>query len=385
MKNRALLWPASVTITLVLLAILVYQWKLMNSYSPVSTELTDWDEVNTSLSDYLVHKGTLDHPGYLEIKTGLFIQSLKFSSASDVQVTGIIWQHFENGIHDNIKPAKDSNQVGFVFPEQVDSGNDLEPRQIYRQVKDGIETIGWYFEATLRQGFKYDLYPFDHKTVWIRLWSSDFNSNVVLTPDLASYDSTATDALFGIEEDIVLGNWIRENTFFDYTYSSYSTNFGLGNVVRLKKLPELRFNVVLKRRFDNAFIVYLLPLFLVAILLFSALLTVSDKPNRIQLLGFSVSQFIGGASALFFVILLAHIQLREQFSSSTIVYLERFYILMYCYLVLVTANVYCFVIRAPKFMSFLWYEENLIIKLLYWPVLILAMILISGWVLYLFG
>jgi hypothetical protein len=207
----------------------------------------------------------------------------------------------------------------------------------------------------------------------------------VSTPYFASYEPIAPGTSFGTDNGIVLGNWIMENTYIDYTYSSYTTNFGLTNDIRKKNLPELRFNGVLKRCFDNAFIVYLLPLFLVAVLLFSSLLTVSDNPNRIQLMGFSVSQFISESSGLFFVILLAHIQLREQFSSSTSVYLERFYILMYCYLALVAVNVHCFSIRAPKLMLFLWYEENLIIKLLYWPVLILAMILISMRVLYLFN
>lgn len=385
MKNKALWWMISIATTLVLVAILVYQWKLMNAYEGDYVELATLSDINQSLSEFHAKTIELNSVPLIELKTGIHIHSLKFVNASDVHVTGYIWQHFETGIHDSLKPSKDSKQPGFFFPEQVDNGSNVDPYQIYRHVEGNVETIGWFFEVTLRQGFKYHLYPFDHKTVWIRLWSMAFTKNVVLTPDLASYDSTAPDALFGIENEIVLGNWIRENTYFEYATSTYTTNFGIENKERLKHLPELRFNIVMKRRFDNAFIVYLLPLFLVAILLFSALLTVSDKPNRIQLMGFSVSQFIGGASALFFVVLIAHIQLREQFFSYPIVYLERFYILMYCYLALVTANAYCFTIRAPKFMPFLWYEENLIIKLLYWPVLILAMILISGWVLYLYS
>lgn len=382
MKNRFVCWMGSVAITLTLCTILVYQWKQINLYDPDRIEMSRFCDIEKLLSEYIETLTPQNNTNLIQLKTGIQITSLKFASASDVHLTGYIWQHFEKGEHDNIKRTEQNIPPGFIFPEQVDRGNNSEPFQVFRQVKGNVETIGWFFEVTLRQPFKYDLYPFDHKTVWVRLWSNDFNSNIVLTPDLASYDSTSDGALFGIADDIVLGNWIRENTYFDYTNSKYTTDFGLDNETRLKQLPELRFNIVLKRRFDNAFIVYLLPLFLVAILLFSALLTVSDNPSRIQLMGFSVSQFIGGSSALFFVILLAHIQLREQFASSGIVYLERFYILMYCYLVLVTANVYCFTIRGPKVLPFLWYEDNLIIKLLYWPILILAMILISIWVMY---
>ena len=91
------------------------------------------------------------------------------------------------------------------------------------------ELIGWYFEASLRQPFNYADYPFDHKTVWVRMWANDFSNNIVLVPDFDSYDATGLDDIFGIENDIVLGTWEREDTFFDYYLSSYTTNFGIQN------------------------------------------------------------------------------------------------------------------------------------------------------------
>ena len=128
---------------------------------------------------------------------------------------------------------------------------------------------------------------------------------------------------------------------------------------------------------SNAFIVYLLPLFLVASLLFAALLTVSANEKISNKLGFNTSAFIGASSALFFVIMIAHIQLRRQFAGANIVYIEYFYILMYRMLVLATANTYLFSIRASRLGNIILYKDNLIPKVAYWPVLIGSLILIT--------
>ena len=149
-------------------------------------------------------------------------------------------------------------------------------------------------------------------------------------------------------------------------------------VARLRQgFPELHYNFVVKRNFENAFIVYLLPLFLVAMLLYAALLTISGSEDLSKRLGFNTSGFIGGCSALFFVVLLAHIQLREQFVGSAIVYIEYFYILMYGLLVAATANTYLFSIRPKRWCGFILYRDNILVKVGYWPVVLGSLILIT--------
>ena len=310
-----------------------------------------------------------------KVKTGIYIQSLKFFNSIEVNLSGYIWQRYQRGLQDHIKP--DGSQVGFILPEQVNSGSDIEPREVYRQCTVKEETIGWYFEATLRQPFDYSKYPFDHKTAWVRMWHRDFSRNIVLVPDFDAYRKHGRADIFGIEKTIVLGTWERENTYFDYELTSYDTNFGMPNYIGQTGFPELRYNFVVKRKFENAFIVYLLPLFLVAALLFAALLTVSNDEKLSGRLGFSTSGFIGACSALFFVVMLAHIQLREQFAGSGIVYIEYFYILMYVLLVVATANVYFFSLRPRRWFGLLLYEDNLIVKVAYWPIVLGCLILIT--------
>ncbi|WP_218143930.1 hypothetical protein [Nitrosomonas marina] len=376
--NEKKWWLISAVISVALLMLLSYQWIRMNTYEVARTELVNETMTNAYLQKNWegVHReyGYASQPT-LKIKTGVYIQSLKFSNASDVELSGYIWQRYQDGVHDAIKPSQ--SEAGFVLPEQVNSGDTVAPQEAYRLRASGEEVIGWYFESIIRQPFEYRLYPFDHKTVWLRMWHYDFSKNIVLVPDFDAYQSTAPGNVFGIEKNIVLGTWNRESTYFDYKHSSYDTDFGIANYIGQKNFPELHFNIVVKRKFENAFIIYLLPIVLVATLLFAALLTVSKQPELINKHGFNTSGFIGACSALFFVVMLAHIQLREQFSGSGIVYMEYFYILMYVFLVAAVVNTYIFSMGIARWLTFIHFRDNLIPKLAYWPSTLTAIILIT--------
>ena len=377
MKERNWWW-ISAAVSAVLIMVLIQLWVQMNQYDVEPTQLVDEQATTDYLNEHWVNR-----PGghaaqaepVVKIKTGIFIQSLQFFNSSEVNLSGYIWQRYQDGVHDAIKPG--DSEVGFVLPEQVNSGNDIEPREVYRVRNGDEEVIGWYFEATLRQPFDYSDYPFDHKTVWVRMWPKEFSRNIVLVPDFAAYKSTGVSDIFGIEENIVLGTWERENTYFDYNLSSYDTDFGIAGYIGQEGFPELHYNFVVKRKYENAFIVYLLPLFLVAALLFAALLTVSANDELSNRLGFNTSGFIGASSALFFVVMLAHIQLREQFAGTDIVYIEYFYILMYALLVVATANTYLFSIRSTRWHNVILYNDNIIPKVAYWPVVIGCLIVIT--------
>jgi len=375
-------WLLSASVSALLIFVLVSMWVQMNQYEVDPTQLVSEQATNDYLKKNWEDKLNDAQSGSgstIKIKTGIFIQSLQFFNSSDVNLTGYIWQRYTKGEHDAIKPKQ--GEVGFILPEQVNSGSDIAPREVYRVPDGNDEVIGWYFEVTLKQPFDYSYYPFDHKTVWVRMWPQEFSRNIVLVPDYQAYKATGLNDIFGIEENIVLGTWERKNTYFDYKLTSYDTDFGIADYIGQEGFPELHYNFVIKRKFENAFIVYLFPLFLVSALLFAALLTVSAKEELSSRLGFSTSGFIGASSALFFVVMLAHIQLREQFAGTSIVYIEYFYILMYGLLVMATANTYLFSINAKGWCKIILYDDNIIPKVAYWPVVLGSLILITWMVL----
>ena len=368
----------STAVSAALLSLLVTLWVEMDGFERITSQLVDIDAANEYLDENWESRLERDADSYqptIKVPTGVFIQSIEFFDSDEVRLSGYIWQKYKDGFHDDIKPGQ--GEVGFILPEQVHAGDDIEPKEAYRHRQGDEEVIGWYFEATIRERFDYSTYPFDDKIIEILLWSKYFSRNVVLVPDYSSYTATGLNDTFGIEEDIVMGSWTRQDTFFDYKLSSYSTDFGIDDYVGQQGFPELRYNFVIKRNFGDAFIVYLLPLLLVAALLFSTLLTISSDDELAGRHDFSTNGFIAASSALFFVVLLGHIQLREQFAGSGIVYIEYFYILMYVYLVAATATTFIFATRAFKWLSIVHYEDSIIPKVCYWPTLLALLIIIT--------
>jgi hypothetical protein len=115
----------------------------------------------------------------------------------------------------------------------------------------------------------------------------------------------------------------------------------------------------------NEFIINLVPLLTVATLLFLILLSTTTEKEKAERFDFSILGVIGVNSALFFVIIIAHVQLRRQFLGSGLVYLEYYYLLMYLIILVITADTY--LISAESRFRLLQYKDHLIPKLLYWP------------------
>jgi hypothetical protein len=346
---------------LISLGVITFQWnREVGDYVPHGEQLVDQALVNEVLG---AHGDPEDR---IRIPTGVFVQSLAFVSADDVNITGYIWQKYDP----TIPESKLSR--GFVLPERVISG-DTVVEEAYRRESGGVETIGWYFDVTVRQPFDYSRYPLDSHVVWIRLWHKDFDRNVVLVPDFAAYEgtSTAKGEEFGLDDTIVPGGWNIDETFFDYRPSNYDTNFGIDDYVGQTDFPELHFSVSVTRTFTDVFIINLVPLIVVAVLLYSVLVTTTGDPKQSERFGFSAASAIGTASALFFVVMLAHIALREQFAGSGLVYLEEFYLTIYAAIVLVSVNVYLFSKEdLPRWLRFIKARDNAVIKIAYWPIML---------------
>ena len=310
-------------------------------------------------------KGNDTLPTY--VPTGLFIQSIEFANASNVTLTGYVWQQH------NAETLGDIH-VGIVFPEAIEAEfeeekNIKEIDQLVRvESADQDQNLKrWYFKATLRERFDYQPFPFDRQSVWVRLWHQDFDRNVILVPDFESYDSLNPKALPGIEKDFILSGWKLESAFYDIRMNAYNSNFGESSYTARDRLPELYFNVELKRRFGTPFISYLFPLAIMLLMLYAILITTSNKDATKEVFGFSVTNVIASCSALFFVVIVSHVQLRDFLSSDDIVYLEYFYLITYLVILLISINSILFSWNIS--IGWIKFRDNLIPKLLYWPVL----------------
>ena len=376
--NKGKWWKISNSISLLFLVLIGAMWLYTTKrYRPNQNELTNRAEVEQYFSD------NFSELPQERIPTGIFIQSFKFNSSSEIYFTGYIWQIYKLSKYKDIPDEEIS--VGFILPEAIDNGGNIEPQLAYRrQIDQNNEVIGWYVEATLKQSFDYSKYPFDHKVAWIRFWSSDFDQKTILVPSFKSYQSTGINDAFGYDQDIVLDHWNLLETFFDYRTQEYNSNFGVNIKDFKNKQPELYFNIVIERHFFNSFIVYILPLIIIAGLVFATLMMITKDPEQSSIFGLNTSGVIGVCSGLFFVVLLSQVQIREQFAGSRIVYLEFFYPLMYVNLLGVSVNSYLFSrvnTESNSALKWIHYEDNFIPKLIYWPLLLGNVTIITALVL----
>jgi hypothetical protein len=302
--------------------------------------------LETALHNYLPYSDNKQNR--ILVPTGVFLQSLEFSSANNVIVTGYIWQNY-SGIPDAVSQ-------GFIFPE-------AEQISIEEAYSDR-DVIGWYFRSVLRQPFDYSKYPFDQEDVWIRLWPGDFHSDIILIPDLYSYDIIQPATKPGIEHDFVLEGWEIQDSYFSYRNNSYNTNFGIKND-KFDGYPELYFNIGTKRNFMSSFMSDSIPIIVVSLLLFAVLMISTKNETKISGYGFSSSTVLTYCAALFFVLIVSHVSLRQKLATDGIIYLEYFYFVLYLAILAVSINS---ILLAPETgHKIIHYKDNLFIKLLYWP------------------
>ena len=238
--------------------------------------------------------------------------------------------------------------------------------EIYRRDDSGFEVVGWDFSADLREDFYYETYPLDRQEVWVKMIHPDFHQKVFLIPDLESYTITNPFARPGVNADLVLPGWTVLGSYFDFRLANYSANFGHSSFNENEQVPELYFNALVRRNILEPFISRIIPLLVALSMLFAMLLIGSKSHERRAVFGFTAMDVLLGCSGLFFVVIFAHMSLREALSPSSIMYFEYFYFATYVAFLFVSINSILFASHLN--IKAIQYEDNLIPKLVFWPV-----------------
>ena len=355
------LWRVSIGVSIALvvaIAALLYRAVAIGHSLPADQIMTssaaDLAPMTQAYEQRSARKGW-EKPIY--VPTGVFVQSVEFISAYNVRMTGYIWQRYGADIPADLRR-------GVLLPEA--EKQDLV--QAYKAQQNGEELIGWYFVVTIRQPFYYTRYPFDHQDVWLRMWSTDFSRNVVLVPDFASYSSMDPVSKPGIEESFVLEGWQVARSYFGYRFSNYNTNFGFKNYNGQTKFPELFFNVGIQRRILTPLVTQAVSPFVVLVLTFITFLFFSVDPSRKSSFGLSWSGMLGVWSGGFFATLIAQSALRTQVRADSFVFLETLHVLVYPTVLLVT-GLATIAVAFPD-LKLLGHKDNLITKMLYFPVVL---------------
>lgn len=379
-------WILSNVFTVCCIISYVFALKLTVDYPPENTAnshlITNQNILNHFMSNQR-HR-TMDQREELPlfIPTGLYIQSISFdSSIGGIAINGYIWQRYTLGIHDNIDreiviPGSDSFEL--EKPLVTRSGN--------------TELVRWGFKGTLYQDFNFSKYPFVREYVQIHLRHKQFTRNIILVPDLESYKLVNPSAWPGLQPDIFLHGWNIDKSYFNYRYENYSTSFGLTDYAGLTDFPELYFTIEISKQIFGAVISHALPLAVVSLLLFALLLL----STNMEVGKLEVVEAIAACAGFFLVIVFAHIGLRQSFAVQDIIYLEYYYYVTYV-LILFTVVIYVIIAShkqkdryaftdemtgASPLVKLIRVHDNLLIKVLYWPLSQLAVLVLTLWTFY---
>jgi hypothetical protein len=361
------LWHLAVWSSAVFLVGTAAIWSVAVTSPPVhrALDLVQLDEATSEASLAAHLAATAPDADPVRVPTGVFVQSVRFTGANNVLLTGYIWQTVEPGSGLDGPP-------GVIMPEAEASAIE----ETYRS-EDG-RTTGWYFEATLRQPFNYTKFPFDREDVWIRLWPGDlrgFGRRVVLVPDFGAYSVNRPELRPGLEQDFVLEGWDIQTSYFSFRRNTYNVDFGLDADGPGQGALELYFNIGLRRNFIGPFVSDMIPLSIVAFLLFAVLIISTRELSKIELAGFSCSAVLAYCAALFFVLMVGHVHLRETLATPGIIYLEYFYFVMYFAILAVSAN--SLLLASPVSIPIVDYRDNLVVKLAFWPALTASLFVVT--------
>ena len=112
----------------------------------------------------------------------------------------------------------------------------------------------------------------------------------------------------------------------------------------------------------------LTPLVVVALLLFAVLMILTHNSAKIALYGFNASAVLAYCAALFFVLIVSHVSIRQKLAANGIIYLEYFYFVLY--LAILTTSVNSILFASNTKSGFVHHRDNLVAKLLYWPIIL---------------
>jgi len=358
--KRTRLWAASATIAIFFAAGIGALWKISLSYNSISRSegvlVNDKAALTRIMNSYTRASSDRHTEAPVYIPTGIFIESASLNSASDLTVSGYIWQKYRLG-------EQDAVARGFT----IGGASSLTMQENYSTREKGFEIVRWNVRCTVPQQIDHLKYPLEQDTLSLQILHKDLNHNVFLVPDLAAYNFTNPTALPGLQKGLTLPGWKIDRSFFELRENIYTTNFGLERPLNKEMFPSFCFSFEIKRNFTDAFISNLTALIIVTILLFTLLMITSKDERRVSVMQTGSGRILNICASMFLVIAFSHVNIRRTIVVEQVFYLEYFFFLTYFAILLVSINSVLYSANANSHL--VQYRENLIPRLCFWPCL----------------
>lgn len=296
-------------------------------------------------------------PPLIRIPTGVFVKHVEFDGSHNIRFSGIIWQKYAHDLDTSVI------QPNLFFFATAPDAEALNFERIYTKKGKDYTSVGWYFRLEVRERLYYNLYPFDREIVKLTVSHPQLDQHIQLVPDLESYSSISPTSLPGVDHDLVLPDWQLEESFFDYNKNMYGTDFGVMSHFDNDHQNDLRFNIVLRRKFFWPFMTNLIPLATITVILFLAILTISKREQSNKPMAFSSFGFLELCTALLFVAILTHIDLRSTLNVNYVIYMDYFYFHVYLLIISYSINAVIYAKRMSQ-------TGHMTSRSVYWPFLL---------------
>lgn len=360
--SRIELWRMAMLISLVIIGNIVLIWHLnlttdFSRFDGNAERIVNKTILNKYVEQYDKDLYKLVNALYTKVPTGVFIESYELSSF-EASLIGKLWMKYPKDLYAIVPPA-------FYFPDvSARETRGLVSEKLSEVEYDNHVLVTWRFRVTLEQDFSYRQFPFEQNDIRLDIRSPDFSKNILLVPDLDSYDILNPSVKPGLNPNLTVPSSETIASFFTLRTTEFKSTFGSSRLV--KSYPTLSFNMVAKRIYVNPFIANIIPILIVALIMFIVLYVSSN--NEDGRAGLTTMNVIQSSAGFLFILLLAHVNERNRIETPEIAYIELFYFSMYLYITLQTLAL------ATMFRGVDWklfrYEDNLILKLLFWPVLL---------------
>lgn len=284
------------------------------------------------------------------IPTGILLTFIGISMDGQLSLEGFIWQKYPLN-HDIEHAVELLNVRNFTLEKSYDIQN------------SDHHLIGWHFKAVALNVFNFIQYPFDAQLLNLNFYHPDLQKNIILSPDFASYERSEN--LKGLKHNVQITSWKFNDTFFYYYMPNFRTNMGLNDKSAIAMHPDFYFAVAISREIISAMAMAILPLAIIAIIIFFVLL----QSSEVERVASNTLLILPQLSAVFFAAIISHQSLRRVISDvNAIIYIEYYYFLLYALLMLVAINGVLY-LSSKSETGLLFYRRNICIKLLYWPAL----------------
>jgi hypothetical protein len=331
--------------------------------SSVENLSTARGEVTRSTEETLaILSKRMDLTGKCVIPTGVQVQGFKFETSLDLEMHGYLWQTYPKDCPKEVR--------GYTVPEASDGG--FERRVIRRSTADdGSEKVLYQFQTVQRQLFFYEHYPFDYQSLWLRLWSLDFDGSAILVPDFESYPPWVDEMNLGIDPDAEIGGFALDFTRWTVFFPPTATSFGLEPYDGPPERLGLYYNVGFHRLLVGPLVNHLIPVAAIIFLTFAALMFVHTDEDRAT----TVLTFLG---ALLFASIFNDQGIRSSVAAAGYSVVSLYSVISYVLLILVSLNT---IVIAKFQIGWIERDNNLISKALFLPVTAWALAFVTHYAL----